>query len=280
MKYKIIADSSCDLNEELKKKLKISLVLFKIDVDNKKFVDDENLDTMELIDAMKKSPNPVRTSCPSPGDFVEEYKSADADNIFVVTISGNLSGTYNSAILAQNMLKEEEPNKFVHVFDSKSASVGETLVAIKIQELIEEKVGNLEIIEKVGKYIKEMKTYFVLESLDNLIKNGRISKTKGLIANVLNLKPIMGSDGDGNITLVENVRGSKKAFKRLVELIGETGEKLEEKILAISHANALERAEELKKEIQQRYKFKDIILVKQAGLSTAYANEGGIILVF
>lgn len=280
MKYKIIADSSCDLNEELKKKLKFSLVPFKIDVDNKKFVDDENLDTMELIDAMKKSPNPVRTSCPSPGDFVEEYKSADADNIFVVTISGNLSGTYNSAILAQNMLKEEEPNKFVHVFDSKSASVGETLVAIKIQELIEEKVGNLEIIEKVGKYIKEMKTYFVLESLDNLIKNGRISKTKGLIANVLNLKPIMGSDGDGNITLVENVRGSKKAFKRLVELIGETGEKLEEKILAISHANALERAEELKKEIQQRYKFKDIILVKQAGLSTAYANEGGIILVF
>jgi len=280
MKYKIIADSSCDLNEELKKKLKISLVPFKIDVDNKKFVDDENLDTMELIDAMKKSPNPVRTSCPSPGDFVEEYKSADADNIFVVTISGNLSGTYNSAILAQNMLKEEEPNKFVHVFDSKSASVGETLVAIKIQELIEEKVGNLEIIEKVGKYIKEMKTYFVLESLDNLIKNGRISKTKGLIANVLNLKPIMGSDGDGNITLVENVRGSKKAFKRLVELIGETGEKIEEKILAISHANALERAEELKKEIQQRYKFKDIILVKQAGLSTAYANEGGIILVF
>lgn len=280
MKYKIIADSSCDLNEELKKKLKISLVPFKIDVDNKKFVDDESLDTMELIDAMKKSPNPVRTSCPSPGDFVEEYKSADADNIFVVTISGNLSGTYNSAILAQNMLKEEEPNKFVHVFDSKSASVGETLVAIKIQELIEEKVGNLEIIEKVGKYIKEMKTYFVLESLDNLIKNGRISKTKGLIANVLNLKPIMGSDGDGNITLVENVRGSKKAFKRLVELIGETGEKLEEKILAISHANALERAEELKKEIQQRYKFKDIILVKQAGLSTAYANEGGIILVF
>ena len=280
MKYKIIADSSCDLNEEIKDKLKVSLVPFKIDVDDKKYVDDENLDTMELIDAMKKSPNPVRTSCPSPGDFAEQYKSTAADNIFVVTISSNLSGTYNSAVLAKNIIKDTEPNKFIHVFDSKSASVGETLVAMKIHELIEEKVSHLEIIEKVEKYIKEMKTYFILESLDNLIKSGRLSKTKGLLANVLNLKPILGSDGDGNIKLFENVRGTKKAFRRLVELIGETGEKLEEKILAISHANALEKAEELKNEIQKRYKFKDIILVKQAGLSTAYANEGGIIIVF
>ena len=280
MKYKIIADSSCDLNEEIKDKLKVSLVPFKIDVDDKKYVDDENLDTMELIDAMKKSPNPVRTSCPSPGDFAEQYKSTAADNIFVVTISSNLSGTYNSAVLAKNIIKDTEPNKFIHVFDSKSASVGETLVAMKIHELIEEKVSHLEIIEKVEKYIKEMKTYFILESLDNLIKSGRLSKTKGLLANVLNLKPILGSDGDGNIKLFENVRGTKKAFRLLVELIGETGEKLEEKILAISHANALEKAEELKNEIQKRYKFKDIILVKQAGLSTAYADEGGIIIVF
>ncbi|MBU5256171.1 DegV family protein [Tissierella praeacuta] len=278
MNYKIVADSSCDLNEELKQRLNISLVPFKIDIDNKKFIDNEEINMVELIDAMKSSPNPIRTSCPSPGDFVMEYKNAD--NIFAITISGKLSGTYNSAVLAKDMAKEEEPDKFVHVFDSKSASVGETLVAIKIQELIEKKLNNFEIVEKVEKYINGMKTYFVLENLDNLIKNGRISKTKGLIANVLNLKPIMGEDGEGNIKLVENVRGTKKAFKRLVEIIGETGEKFEEKILAISHVNAFEKAEELKKEIQKRYNFKDIILVKTAGLSSAYANDGGIILVF
>ncbi|WP_313757619.1 DegV family protein [Tissierella sp.] len=278
MNYKIVADSSCDLNEELKEKLNISLVPFKIDIDNKKFIDNEEINMMELIDAMKSSPNPIRTSCPSPGDFFVEYKNAE--NIFSITISSKLSGTYNSAILAKDMVEEEEPEKFVHVFDSKSASVGETLVAIKIQELIEKKLNNFEIVEKVEKYINGMKTYFVLENLDNLIKNGRISKTKGLIANVLNLKPIMGEDGEGNIKLVENVRGTKKAFKRLVEIIGETGEKFEEKILAISHVNAFEKAEELKKEIQKRYNFKDIILVKTAGLSSAYANDGGIILVF
>lgn len=280
MKFKILADSCCDLNEERKKKLKISLVPFKIDVDDKSFIDDENLDTNKLIEAMKASPNPIKTSCPSPGDYLERYRDADVDNIYVITISKNLSGSYNSAVLSKNILEKDEPHKRVHVFDSKSASVGETLVALKIHELIEEKFSHSEIVEKVEKYIKEMKTFFILESLDNLIKNGRISKTKGLIANVLNLKPIMGSDGDGNIELVESVRGTKKAFKRLVELIGEKGEKLEEKVLAISHANALEKALELKEEIKQRYNFKDIILVKQAGLSTAYANEGGIILVF
>lgn len=278
MNYKIVADSSCDLNEELKENLNISLVPFNIDVDDTKFIDDESMDSMELIRAMRNSPNPVKTSCPSPGDFVTEYK--DADNVFAVTISSQLSGTYNSAVLAKKMVQEEEPNKFIHVFDSKSASVGETLVSMKIQELVENRLSNLEIVEKVESYINGMKTFFILESLDNLIKNGRISKTKGLIANVLNLKPIMGATDEGEIKLVENTRGSKKAFKRLVDIIGETGEKFEEKILAISHANALDKAEELKKEIQRQYNFKDIIVVKTAGLSTAYAYDGGVILVF
>ncbi len=278
MTCKIVADSSCDLNDDLKGKLNISLVPFKIDVDEESFIDNANIDVARLIKSMKNSPNPVKTSCPSPGDFAKEYEKHD--DIFAVTISSKLSGTYNSALLAKQMAEEKEPKKFIHVFDSKSASVGETLVSIKIQELIDQSLSNLEIVDKVEKYIKEMKTFFILENLDNLIKNGRISKTKGLIASVLNLKPIMGDDGDGNIDLIENNRGTKKAFKRLVEIIGETGEKLEEKILGIAHVDALERAENLKNEIEGLYNFKDIILVKTAGLSTAYANDGGIVLVF
>lgn len=278
MGYKIVADSSCDLNNGLKEKLNISLVPFKIDVDEKSFIDNDDINISELIKSMKESLNPVKTSCPSPGEFAEEF--VKYKDIFVVTISSKLSGTYNSAILAKQMVLDDMAEKFIHVFDSKSASIGETLVAIKIQELIDKSLSNLEIVEKVEKYISEMKTFFILENLDNLIKNGRISKTKGLIANVLNLKPIMGDDGDGNIELVENNRGSKRAFKRLVEIIGETGEKLEEKILGIAHVDALEKAGNLKSEIEKLYNFKDIIVVETAGLSTAYANDGGIILVF
>src|SRR5699024_3811661 len=192
----------------------------------------------------------------------------------------NLSGTYNSAMLAKDMILDEYPNKFVHVFNTKSASVGETLVSLKIEELIKEKLDNLEIVKTVEKYIDEMKTFFILESLDNLIKNGRISKVKGLVASILNFRPIMGEDGEGNIQLVENHRGSKKSMNRLVEIIGETQEDFQHKVLAIAHANAFSKARDLKEQIEKKYNFKEVIIVETKGLSTAYANDGGIILAY
>lgn len=273
-----MADSSCDLNEELEKKLDISLISFNISVDDKEFIDDKNLDLNGFVKEMKSSPNPIKTSCPSPGDFLEKFK--EAKNIFAVTISANLSGTYNSAIVAKDMALKQDPNKFIHVFNSKSASIGETLIALKIDELIKKKLSNLEIVESVEKYISEMKTFFISESLDNLIKNGRISKTKGLLASVLKFKPIMGADDEGNINLVENHRGSKKSFNRLVELIGETIDNFHDRVLAISHANALDKAVDLKNKIEERYNFKDIIIVETKGLSTAYVNDGGVILSY
>lgn len=278
MNYKIVADSSCDLNEGVAEELNISLVPFKIDIDENSFIDNEDLDLESFVKTMKDSPNPVRTSCPSPGDFVEEYKKAD--NIFVTTISSTLSSTYNSAILAKDIILKEFPEKFVHVFDCKSTSIGETLIVLKIAELIGEKLSNIEIVEKVEKYIDEMKTYFISEDLSNLVKNGRISKTKGLIANVLSLRPLMRATDEGEIELVENHRGSKKAFKRLVEIIGESKIPFEDRRLGIGHVYAPERANQLKKEIEERYNFKEIVIVQTKGISTAYINEKGIIISF
>lgn len=278
MDYKIVADSSCDLNSDMEKDLNIELVPFNISVDGQEFTDDKDMVIEDLVKAMKESPNPIKTSCPSPGDFLAVYEKAK--DIFVVTISNNLSGTYNSAVLAREMALENDPGKFVHVFDSKGASVTETLTALKIGELLKKGLKNEEIVKEVEEYIKEMKTYFISEDLSNLIKNGRISKTKGLIATLLNFKPIMGADEDGNIHLVENIRGSKKSFNRLVEIIGESKQDFKEKILAISHANALEKAVSLKEKIKEKYDFKDVIIVETRGLSTAYVNHEGIILAF
>lgn len=278
MKHKIVADSCCDLNEELSENLDIEIVPLTINVGSKAYVDDENLDTKELLRDMKASEESPATACPSPDAFIEEYRKHD--NIFVVTLSSVLSGTYNSAVLAKNIILEEIENKFIHVFDSLSASIGETLVSLKISELIAEEHDNNSIIEKTNKYIKEMKTLFVLESLDNLIKAGRITSLKGKIASLLSIKPIMGSDGAGGIEMVDKVRGSKRAFSRLLELIGEQGEKLEQKILGIAHCNALEKALEFKAEVEKRYNFKDIVIVGTAGISTVYANDGGLIIAF
>lgn len=277
MEYKIVADSSCDLNEELESKMDVSLVPFRIDIDDSSFIDDENIDMNNLVSTMKTSPNPIKSSCPSPGDFKERYM--DADNVFVVTISKELSGTYNSAILAKEMILEEMKDKFIHVFNSRSASVGETLTAIKIKECLDKRMSNEQLVEKVEQYIEDMKTFFISDDLSNLIKNGRISKAQGLIANVLNIKPIMKATDDGNIEAVEKIRGSKKAFKRLAEIIAESGVKFEERILAISHANALQKALDLKEDLAG-LNFKDVIIVETKGLSTVYVNDGGIIVSY
>ncbi len=277
MEYKIVADSSCDLNNELESKMDVSLVPFRIDIDDSSFIDDKDIDLKKLVSTMKASPNPIKSSCPSPGDFKERY--VDADSVYVVTISKELSGTYNSAILAKDMMQEEMNEKFIHVFNSRSASVGETLTALKIQECVDAKMTNEQLVEEVEKYIYNMKTYFISEDLSNLIKNGRISKTQGLIANVLNIKPIMKATDDGNIEAVEKVRGSRKAFKRLAEIISESRVKFEDRILAISHANALEKALELKADLAG-LNFKEVIIVETKGLSTVYVNDGGIIVSY
>lgn len=277
MDYKIVADSSCDLNDELKEKLDIGIVPLNILIDNETFIDDENLNISELLITMANSEGHARTSSPSPGDFIKEYEKADT--VFVVTLSSQLSGTYNSAMLAKNII-QESAEKFIHVFDSKSASIGETLISMKIFELIQEQYDKLDIVNKVNQYIKEMKTLFILDNLDNLLKGGRLSKIAAHIASILSIKPIMGGDEDGNIKLVDKVRGSKRSFKRFVELIGIEAGKTEGKTIGIAHCNAPEKANELKEQIEKKYNFKNIVVTEMAGLSTVYANDGGIVVAF
>ncbi|SKC63405.1 DegV family protein [Maledivibacter halophilus] len=278
MNIKIVGDSCFDMNDELRKIPQISLAPLKIDIDGKVFKDDENLDTKDLLKLMKESNNVPKTASPSPNDYMKEYEGKE--DVFVVTLSSKLSGSYNSAVLGKNMYLENSREKFIHVFDSLSASIGETLVGLKILELSKLSYKKEQIVEKIDEYINEMKTIFLLESLDNLIKAGRINKIVAKLATAFSIKPIMGSNGKGSIKLIEKARGSKKALRRLVDIIGERGEKIEEKIIGIAHCNCLEKAQKLKKEIIKRYNFKDIIIVETAGISTVYANDGGIIIAF
>lgn len=278
MKVKIVADSCCDLNEELKKELNIYKVPLSIYIDDIELKDDQKLDIKRLLEIMKKSDQAPRSASPSPSDFMRAYEGEES--VFAVTLSSQLSSSYNHAVLAKKLAEEENSNKFIHIFDSLSASIGETLISLKIFELAKQNYKEIEIVEKVNEYIKEMKTIFILESLDNLIKAGRMSKLMGIIGSALSIKLIMGATDEGTIKLVEKARGAKRAFKRMVEIIGERGDKLEEKILGIAHCNCLEKAEALKKEIKAKYNFKDVIIVETAGISTVYANDGGIIISF
>lgn len=278
MEFKIIVDSCCDLTKEIKDRFNISTAPLSIDIEDKHFVDDQNLDREELLKTMKNSNQAPKTASPGPGPFLDLYRQHE--NSFVITLSKELSASYQNAVLAKELLVEEAEDKFVKVFNSFSASVGETMIAYKLGELIEAGLERKEIIKKANKYIKEMNTLFVLDSLDNLIKAGRMGKLKGKIASFFNIKPVLAGTPEGTITLADKARGSKRAIRKLIEKVGEKGENLEDKILGIAHCNALEKAEYIKKEAAKKYNFRDIIIVETAGISTVYANEGGIVLAF
>ena len=174
----------------------------------------KNLDMEEFMEAMRQSKQVPKTACPSPQAFMDHYKGSES--VFVVTLSSALSGTYRSAMLAKQMFLEEVGNKFIHVFDSLSASVGETLVSLKISELIKKRCSEMEIVEKVNDYIKEMKTFFILETLDNLVKTGRITLLQQNVF-CLVIKPIMRGK---EILSYRKSLGAKKAFNGLLRLLG------------------------------------------------------------
>lgn len=278
MDTKIVADSCVDFCEDVfGSEENIERVPFKIIIDNEEIID-KNLNVHELVEKMKGTKDRIATACPSPHEFLEAFEKCK--NNFVVTISEKLSGSHNSAVLAANMLKEEAEDSFIHIFDCKTATAGASLVVLKLKELLEKNINKEQIIDEVNRYIAEMKTFLVPVKLDNLAKNGRISSKKAFVGSLLQVTPIMCDNGDGELILKEQVRGRKKAFNRLLDIIGEEGSDFSDKVLGISHVNSRERAESLKEEIKNRYNFKDIVIFEGGGLTTVYADDGGIVICF
>lgn len=277
MGYRIISDTSCDSNDELEKELRLLLVPFKISIEGKEFIDDDSLNLKDYIDEMIKSKEPIKTSCPSPFDYMEKLEQCEEEEIFIVTISSKLSGSYNSAIIARDEFLKEHPDKKVYVVDSKSASAGQLSVVLKIDELLKENISFDEKVSKIEQMVEKNITFFILESFDNLMKNGRIKKTAGLIATALNIRPIMKGE-NGEIGIHEISRGFKKSLLKLSKEIGNFADGLEGKILVISHVDGLEKAEFLAEKAKELYKFKDILIVHTKGLATGYADNGGIVV--
>lgn len=275
---RIVADSSCDLTNELRAKLPIRLVPLTISIGDQHFRDDDGLNVEELLRAMENSRMAPKTACPSPQEFMDAF--IEQGSVFVVTMTAALSGTYNSAITAKDLFLHDMGEKFIHVFDSKGSSARETLIALKINELIESRFNEEAIVEAVESYIQQMKFIFQLGSLDAMIKNGRLSKIKGFIANAFNIKPILKASPEGEVELLENVRTEKKSIQRLVEIIGEQSIDFSNRIIGISHCDALKKAEELKALIEDRYNFKEVLIVPTRGLSSTYMQRGGITIAF
>lgn len=276
--YKIVVDSCGELPEELKQDGRFESVSLELEVEGVRIRDDETFDQADFLKRVKESPKCPKSSCPSPEEYMESYKG-DAEHVYVVTLSAELSGSYNSALLGKNLFEEEYGDaKQIYVFNSRSASIGETLIAIKVQECEEAGCSFEEVVEKVEAYIDSMNTYFVLETLETLRKNGRLSNLKAFLASTLNIKPVMGATKEGLICQLDQARGMNKALEKMVQSMISKTKDCENKILAISHCNCPERAMAVKEKVEQLVTFKRIIVIDTAGVSSMYANDGGVIM--
>lgn len=283
MTYKIIGDSCLDLTEELKKDPGFQMIPLTLQVGNVQVIDDETFDQSAFIEMVKACPECPKTACPSPESFKKAYEEADVDAVFVITLSNHLSGSYNSAVLAKELYEEEkkeagEPvTKKIAVIDSLSASSGELDQALYIRDLCEQGLDFETVAEMAEAYSHRMKTYFVLETLDTLRKNGRLSGLQAFFATALNIKPVMGAE-EGVIIKLDQARGINKALQRMCDIaVKETGGTSGKRVV-ICHVNHQERALYVKAELEKRASFKEIVITEAAGVATVYANDGGIIL--
>ena len=277
MSYKIVVDSCCELPEELKHDPRYEIVPLTLIVgDSYERLDDDGFDQKEFLQAVAECPVSPRSACPSPEKYMEAYRT-DADHVYVVTLSSKLSGSYNSAVLGKNLYHETYGEKQIYVVDSRSASCGETQIAMQIARWEDEGMGYEEITEKIEKFTDGMHTYFVLDNLDTLRKNGRLSGVKALVASTLSIKPVMAGDQGSIVQLGQSV-GIKKALAKMVDHVIRDVADPEKKCLMITHCNNPERANSVKEQILAKVKFKDVLIMDTAGISSMYANDGGVIV--
>ena len=278
MSYKIVVDSCGELPERCKQDDHFESVPLVLDIDGHLVVDDETFDQADFLRRVAECPESPKSSCPSPEDYTEKYR-CEAERVYAVTLTAELSGSYNSAVLAKNLYIEEYGEKNIHVFNSRSASIGETLIAMKVQECEETGMTFEQVVDTVERYIDGQHTYFVLENLDTLRKNGRLTGIKSLVAGALNIKPVMAATPEGTICQIGQARGIKKALAKMADQIAEETQEAEEKILAISNCNCRERAREVERMLLAKMKVKASFIIDTAGISSMYANDGGIIVV-
>ena len=278
MRYKIIIDSCGELLDEWKKDECFESIPLTLMVGAEQIIDDETFDQADFLAKVAASKEAVKSACPAPESYMEAYSKAD--DIYVVTLSAELSGSYNSAVLGKNLYEEENGTENIHVVNSRGAATTQVLIARKLNEYASQGMPFEEVVDKIEEYTTSLRTYFVLETLEVLRKNGRLSRLSATIAGALNIKPVMIGTRDGVIQKAAQARGMKKALAKMVEHMGSEGRDLTRRQFVISHCNCYERAVYVKELIKKHLHAEDVDIVDTKGVSSLYACDGGIIVSY
>lgn len=279
MGFKIVVDSCCDLTGQMLKDPHFVKVPLTIRSNGSSFIDNETFDQADLLWAMKQSDDAPATACPSPQSYLDAYQGPEDEDVYVVTLSALLSGSHNSAEQAKMLMEEDHPNKNVYVFNSCSASSGEVLVALKVRELAESGAPFKHVVREVEQFIYQMQTMFVLETLENLRKNGRLTRLQSVITGALKIKLLMAATPEGEICKLGQMLSMKQALSKMVDHMANDPAHAG-RTLAICHCNCLDRAFQVKAMAEQRCKFAHILILEAGGITSVYANDGGIVTAY
>ena len=273
-KIRIITDSSCDLNKDIIEKYDIGVVPLNVSFGEDTYIDGE-LDKKEFYDRMTNSKELPKTSCPSPEKFMKSYEGDE--DIIVFTLSSALSGTYSTALLAKNMMLEENTNKKIAVIDTETGSIGQGQLIIKAAKLIQDGKSFEEIVDTIEKLKKDKFFYGSLETLENAIKGGRINPLAGKLINALNMKVII-KIGNGVVKPIDSARGSNNSIKKVAEKTNDMMNDGNYTSLAIAHSNCPEKAEKIKELILKNNNFEEVIMCEIGSVMGVYASSGAILV--
>ncbi len=276
MKYKIVIDSCGDLTPELWSDRRIESVALTLMVGEHEIIDDRSFDQSAFLKEVKNTPECPRSACPSPEAYRKAFET-DAERVYCITLSSPLSGSYNSAVLGKKLYHEAFGEKNIHIIDSHSACCGETQIALKVMELEEENLSFEEVVQRAEEYKRGLTTYFVLDDLGFLKKNGRLTGAAALVADTFKIKPIM-SAIEGVIIKKGQVVGMKRTLEKLCEMVVNEAVEPEKKRLMITHCNCPERARTVMEGLLKRSAFRDLIIVDSGGVASLYAGDGGIVV--
>ncbi|MGT2547190.1 DegV family protein [Streptococcus milleri] len=276
MTWKIVADSGCDYRtiENIAVDTLFENVPLIIQVNDEIFIDNAQLNIDDMMKKMYATSSASKSACPSPDDYMKAFDGAS--NIFVVTITGTLSGSHNSAQVAKKLYLEEHPDVNIHIIDTLSAGGENDLIIKKLNFLIGQGLSYEEVVTEITAYQTKTKLLFVLAKVDNLVKNGRLSKLVGAVVGLLNIRMVGEASQDGKLELLQKARGAKKsliaAFDELIKA-GYVGGQI-----IIAHRNNLKFCQQFSEMVREKFPQAVIEVIPTSGLCSFYAEENGLLI--
>ncbi|MFI3125399.1 DegV family protein [Streptococcus suis] len=275
-KWKIVADSGCDYRQlaQLAPDTEFVSVPLSIQIGDQTFVDDASLDIDQMVSVMQSTSEAATSACPSTQAYEEAF--AGAENVIVVTITGGLSGSFNAARVARDMYLEEHPHVNIHLIDSLSAGGEMDLLVTEINRLIASGLEFEEVVSAITTYQENSKLLFVLAKVDNLVKNGRLSKLVGAVVGLLNIRMVGEASSEGKLELLQKARGHKKSVTAAFDEMKKAGYKGGRIIMA--HRNNDKFFQQFSDLVKETYPEANIEEVATSGLCSFYAEEGGLLM--